>query len=212
MSPEGACAGKTTLNLVVDQQRANFRTSCTQRIQEIGRRNVNTAFALDRLNDDAAGFGGHKRVNSSNVVIRPVVEAWDHRGEGFLIFGIGCCGEGAHCAAMEGVVKGDKVVFGAGGVEYAASFAGELYGGFIGFGAGVADEDAGGVVHSAGCTGLLDEELGQRAGPRVVVEIRSVDKRAGLGGVGFLRTCEWKTCLSYLLCHQGHHFWVTVSQ
>jgi len=68
-------------------------------------------------------------------------------------------------------VEGDEVVLGAGRVEGAADFAGELYGGFIGFGAGVADEDAGGVVHGAGGAGLFDEELGEGAGPGVMVEV-----------------------------------------
>ena len=47
-------------------------------------------------------------------------------------------------------MEGNDIVFGSRGVEDFAGFAGELYGGFVGFGTGVADEYCAGVVHGVG--------------------------------------------------------------
>jgi len=80
-------------------------------------------------------------------------------------------------------VERDKMVLCAGRIEHAASFAGELDSGFVGFGTGVTDEDAGGIVHCAGRAGLFDEEFGERAGPGVMVEVGGVYEGACLGGV-----------------------------
>ena len=72
---------------------------------------------------------------------------------------------------MKGVLERDEVVFGARRIEDLARFARELYGGFVGFGAGIADENAFGVVHRAGLDGFLDEEFGESARPGVMVEV-----------------------------------------
>jgi len=110
---------------------------------------------------------------------------------------------------MERVVERNEVMLCAGGIKGAADFAGELYGGFVGFGAGVADEDAGGVVHGTRGAGLFDEELGEGAGPGVVIEVGCVYELAGLDGVGLLSS-SLGGYFSYLLRHQRDHLWITV--
>jgi len=72
-------------------------------------------------------------------------------------------------------VERKDLVLAAGGVEHAAGFASEFEGGFVGFGAGVADEDFGGGGHAAGGEGGLNEGFGEEAGPGVVVEVGDVD-------------------------------------
>lgn len=87
---------------------------------------------------------------------------------------------------MECTIERDDSCLGARGVDDFADLAGEFDGGFVGFGAGVADEDAGGVVHAAGFEGLVNEELGEGASPGVIVEVRGVDESFGLD-VGLAR-------------------------
>ena len=53
----------------------------------------------------------------------------------------------------------------------AAVLAAKFEGGFVGFRAGVGDEGAGGGGHAALGAGGGDEELGEGAGPGVVVEV-----------------------------------------
>lgn len=71
-------------------------------------------------------------------------------------------------------------MLGAGGSAGFADFAGEFDGSFVGFGAGVADEDFGGSVHCAGGAGFGDDLFGELAGPGVVIEIGSVDESTSL--------------------------------
>ena len=72
-------------------------------------------------------------------------------------------------------MEGDNVVFSAGRFQAAPGFAGELYGGFVGFGSRITDEDAGCVVHATRGNGFLDEKFRERARPGVVVKVRGVD-------------------------------------
>lgn len=60
-------------------------------------------------------------------------------------------------------------------MSYFSNFACKFDSCFIGFAAGIADENFGGGGHGAGGKGFFDEELGQRAGPRVMIEIGGVD-------------------------------------
>jgi len=60
-------------------------------------------------------------------------------------------------------------------LSYLAHFARKFYGGLVGFGARVADEDFGGLVHGAAVAGFGDEEVGEGAGPGVVIEVGCVN-------------------------------------
>ena len=144
-------------------------------LEEGGRGDVDAAFALDGLHDDAAGVLRNQVMNPRFVVVVSVTEPGDHRLEWLLILGIRRCGQTTHRAAVETVVEAYDFVFCAIGLAGFADFAAEFKGGFVCFGAGVADEDAGGGGHGTGSFGLLDEELREGAGPGVVVEVRGVD-------------------------------------
>ena len=58
----------------------------------------------------------------------------------------------------------------------------ELDGGLVGLGAGIRDEGFGRGGHAAGLQRRFDQQLAQRARPRVVVEVRGVHQRLGLRG------------------------------
>lgn len=45
----------------------------------------------------------------------------------------------------------------------------ELDGSFVGLCTGVADEDLGGIPHGTGLDGLLNKQLAEGSGPRVVI-------------------------------------------
>lgn len=68
-------------------------------------------------------------------------------------------------------MEGDDFVLRAGGGAHFPYFPRKLQGGFVGFGARVADEGSRGGGHAAGGFCLFDEELGERAGPGVMVEV-----------------------------------------
>ena len=73
-------------------------------------------------------------------------------------------------------MEGDDFVLRAGGSADFADFASEFNGGFVGFAAGVADEDFGGGVHRA-CGACFGNDLfGEFAGPGVIVKIGRVHK------------------------------------
>lgn len=110
MCPECACAGKPALDLIVDEHGADLVAAVAKGLQEGLGGDVDAAFALDGLDEDTACLGGDEVRDGGFVVEGPVAEAGEHGGEGFLVFGIGRRGEGAHCAAVEGVVEGDDFV------------------------------------------------------------------------------------------------------
>lgn len=186
--PKGSRAGQTALDLVVVEQRAHLAAALTQRHEEFLGGGHHASLTLDGLDDDGAGLFGDQRGDSGDVVVSAYFEAGDHGRKRGLVLGVGRGGERTHGAAVEGVLKADNFDFGTGGVEHLADFTGELDTGFVGFGPGVADEDGGGVVHAARGLCGFDEELGERAGPGVVVEVGGVDEFLGL----------WRQLLSQL--------------
>ncbi len=149
MGPQLACAREPALDFVVDEDGADLVAAVPERLEERRRRDVDAAFALDGLDDDAAGALRDQGVDAGFVVVGAVEEAGDHGAEGFLVFGVRGRGQAAHCAPVEGVVEADDLVLRAGRLPYLAYFPGEFDGGFVGLGARVADEDFGGVGHGA---------------------------------------------------------------
>ena len=143
VGPEGTGARHSALYLVVDEDGTDVVAAVAECLEKFRCGDVDAAFALDRLDDYAAGVFCDEGSEVGCIVEGSVFEAGKHGGERFLIFGIRCCGEGAHSAAVEGAVEADDFVFGGGfwgGGAGLANFAGEFDGGFVGFGAGVADE------------------------------------------------------------------------
>ena len=189
VGPEAAGAGEAALDFVVDEDGADVVAAAAERGQERGRGDVDAAFALDGLDDDAAGALRDELLEAGFVVEGAVDETRDHGAEGFLVFRVRRRGQTAHGAAVEGAVEADDFVLRARWTPGLADFAGEFDGGFVGFGAGVADEDFGGAGHGAGGARLLDHELREGADPWGVVEIGRVD--------------EGPRLLSDQLCHLG---------
>lgn len=143
VGPERAGAREPALDLVEDENRADTGAVLAEGGEEFGRGDVDAAFALDGLDENAAGLLGDEGFEGGRIVEDGVFEAGKHGGEGRLVFGVGGRGQGAHCSAVEGVVEGEDFVFGAGGVDAAAYFAGEFDGCFVSFGAGVGYEGLG---------------------------------------------------------------------
>lgn len=145
--PELARAAEAALDFVVDEDGVDFGAFLAERDEEVCVCGVDPAFALDGLDDHAAGLRGDEG-EGGGVVEGGVGEAREERGEGGLVFWVGGGGEGAEGAPVEGVVEGEEVVFArrVGGVF--SGFAREFDGGFVCFGAGVADECARSGVHA----------------------------------------------------------------
>lgn len=180
VGPESAGAGETALDLIVDEDGADLAAALGQGDQELVRRGRDAAFALNGLDNDTAGLLGDGLVDGGDVVEGAELEAGQHGRKGLLVLGVVGGGQAAHGAAVEGIVEGDDLELVTRGLADLGSLPGELDGGFVGLGAGVADEHRVGVVHGTGLAGLLDQQLGQGAGPRVVVEVRGVHERATL--------------------------------
>src|SRR5437016_12883085 len=68
MSPECTGAGETALNFIVDKNGTNFVASSTESGEEFWGCNVDTAFALDRLYEHAAGGLCDEIFENRNVV------------------------------------------------------------------------------------------------------------------------------------------------
>ena len=173
--PEGAGAGHAALDLVVVQEGADVAAALGKGHEEFLGGGHDAAFALDGLDDHRTGLFRDERVDGGDVVVGADLETGDHGRERRLVLGVRRGGQGTHGAAVEGILEGDDLDLVAGGVEDLADLAGELDTGLVGFGTGVADEDGGGVVHAARGLGGFDEELGEGAGPGIVVEVGGVD-------------------------------------
>ena len=107
MRPQRACAGEAALDLIVDEHGADLVAAVAKRGEKSGRRGIDAAFALDGLDDHTRGILGDVRGQLiRGDTIGDGVEARQERGEGGLVFGIRCRRQGAHGAAVEGVVEG----------------------------------------------------------------------------------------------------------
>lgn len=180
VGPELAGARHAGLDLVVDQDSANLAASLGEGDHKLLAAGKDASLALDRLDNDTAGLVVDKVVDSSNIVVSPLLEARHHRRKWLLVLGIMRRRQRSHRTAVESVLERDNVDLFARRIDNLACLAGELDGSLVGLGAGVADEDTRGLVHASCLERLFDEQLGQRAGPGVVVQVRGVDQRAGL--------------------------------
>lgn len=171
---------KPALDLIIDEDCADLVTALTERLQERWGRDVDSALALDRLNNYAACVLIDQFIDGCFVIIGAVLESRDHWGEGFLIFGIWGGGQCPHGPSVEGIVEGHDVAFVARRTADLADLPSEFDGGFVRFGARVADKDLGGRAHGASGAGLGDDQLGQLANPGIMIQIRSVDECKGL--------------------------------
>lgn len=172
--PEFAGPRKPALDFVVDEHGAYFCAAVAEREQEFVIRHIDTSLALDGLDDDTARLVCDEQVDAVNIVVCCVFEAWEHGRERLLVFGIRCCAERAHCAAVEGALEADDLVFGAILLYAASVFPSELDSCLVRLTAAIADERPTRILHSSSLLRLLHEKLAQRSGPWVVVEIARV--------------------------------------
>ncbi len=80
-----ACSGEAALDFVVDEDGAYFVAAVSEGLEEGGRGNVNTAFALDGFDYHAARLFCNQSFDSCFVIVGPVLEAGYHRRERFLV-------------------------------------------------------------------------------------------------------------------------------
>lgn len=101
MGPKLAGAAESALDFVVNEDGTDFVTASAEGGEERGSGDVDAAFTLDGLDEDAAGFGGYEIVEVGFDIVNAVDKTGDHRGKRLLVFGVRCCGKAAHSTAME---------------------------------------------------------------------------------------------------------------
>lgn len=180
VGPEATGTGQTALDLIKDQDSTNLVTALAESNKELGRGDVDTTLALDRLDNHTTSVLGDEGLKLLHIVVCAVLETGDHGREGSLVLGVRGRRQGTHCTTVEGVVEGDKLVLRTGGIDRTADLTGELDCCFVGFGAGVGDEDLGSIAHATRFTGQVDQKLTQSTSPRVVVEVGGVKEGLGL--------------------------------
>ena len=144
---------------------------------EFGGQGIDTALALNALEQDARGIQiGHGLGQRLDVVGLHMGKAGGQRGEILVEMILAGGGQGGQGAAMEGAEEGDD------GVAVLALLrggilTGHLDGALVAFGAGVGEEH---LLHA----GLFAQELGQLGAGLGVVEVGNVLQLHGLLGNG----------------------------
>ena len=163
------------LDFVDHEEHITLATNLLNAAQEGRRGGIDTAFTLNRFDQDGGGgLGVDGLVPGGEVVERYRGEAGQQRTEAFLDLLLRRGGHAAEGAAVESLLGDDD--------SDADSFrarltlameAGEFQQAFVGFGAAVAEDDA---TRAA----TLREGMGELALRFIPVEIADVDKLAGL--------------------------------
>jgi hypothetical protein len=178
--PEVTRPAQTALDLIVDQNSANFRAALTEGEEEFWGSNVDTALSLNGLNNDTTSRVRHQVVDSGNIVEITVTESGYHGREWRLVFGVGSSAQASHGAAVERVVERDELVLILAGRHRLSDLASKLDGGLIRFGTAVTNECTGRAGETTSCVCELDQLLGKQTSVWVVVKIRGVHKLLGL--------------------------------
>src|SRR5688572_4439696 len=161
---EGSEAAEATLDLVEDEDRAAFVGEAPRRDEElIGERN-DPSLAHDRLEEDRGSFGGHRRLESRDVVRFDKRHVRYERGERRAIRLVPCQRESAGSPAVKALLQRDEVR--AARIRETR----ELDGRLVRLGSAVAEE-------RAAESRRPHELFGEDALRRVVVEIRDVQER-----------------------------------
>ena len=140
------------LHLVEDQQQLVLVGQLAQSFQVAGRRQVDAAFALDRLDQDGTGLAIDQPGHGLEVAEGGIAEAGQQRLDALVVLRLAGGGERAEGSAMEAVEHGDDLVAAGLAVQ-----AGQLDGGLVRLGAAVAEEAL------AFPAGAFAEGLGQLA-------------------------------------------------
>lgn len=178
--PELAGAAEAALNLVVDEHGADGPGTAGEGDQKVLAGRLHAALALDGLDDDGARLFRHERVDARHVIVRALPEAGHHGRKGLLVLWVVRRRQRAHGASVKRIVKRDDLGLAARRVQHLADLARKLDGSLVGLGPGVAHKHPGRVVHAARRPRHVHQQLGQRAGPGVVVQVGRVDERLRL--------------------------------
>ena len=141
-------------------------------LQVARRRHIDAAFTLDRFQQNGAGCRSNRAAQGFDVAERDVAEARQRRRETVPDLLLAGRADGADGPAVKGGEGGDhlEAVF---AVLFAAVFACQLDGGFIGFGARIAEKDPVGE-------GMLAKPFRQFDLLGDLVEIGTVQQAPGL--------------------------------
>jgi len=128
------------LNLVKDQNGVLLCAQMPEFLEELLGGHIDPSLALDRLDNHSTCEVSHSLPQRRQIIQLEVFNARNEWQEGLLVLWIGRDTEGAHAAAVEPAKEGHilDLVW----VEGFGVLASEFERTFVGFGAGVAEEDA----------------------------------------------------------------------
>ena len=116
VAPQAPGAPQADLHLVKHQQGARFVARPPQAAEEVGRRGVHAALALQRLHKHGARLAlGQHSFGRLQIQVRHAVRPGQARRKGRLVLGLVRERQRAHCAPVEAVVERQQAVGGGGG-------------------------------------------------------------------------------------------------
>ena len=110
VSEEPAGAAHAALHLVEDQHQARFVGERTQALQELVRRRMDAALALDRLDQQRRGLVAHRGAGRIQVVEVHLVEGIHGRLEALEVLGLRAGRDGRERPPVEGVAESHHAV------------------------------------------------------------------------------------------------------
>ena len=170
VSVQLAGARHAALNLVEDQHQIILIGERAQAAHEFIAGRADTAFALDRFDEEAGRLVAHQRLGMFEIVELGILEACEQGHETLVhLFLIGRA-DGRHGAAMESIRESDQ--FGTIAIAIFMLVVGtcRLDRGLDRFGAGIGEKDRVGK-------GLVDQTLRQRLALRAAVKVGDVHQR-----------------------------------
>ena len=102
-----ARAAHAGLHLVEDEQKTVAVAQLAQRPHVLGRRDVDAALALHRLDHDRGRLRPDRLLDGGKIAERHMVEAFDRRPEALEVFLVAAGGDGRERAAVEGAFEDD---------------------------------------------------------------------------------------------------------
>jgi hypothetical protein len=158
------------LHLVQHEQGGVRGADLPGRREVSGWRGHHAGLALDRLEDHHGGRVGHGDAEGVGVAVPDMGDVWRQRPERVHLGRLAGQGQRTHRAAVEAALGGDDVA--------AAGEPGQLEGGLVGLGAGVAEQ------YAARTSGQCQQQLGEGDGRLGDVEVGDVAERGDLLGDG----------------------------
>ena len=172
VSKESAGAAHAALHLVEDEHQARFVCERTQALQELVRRRMDAALALDRLDQQGRGLVADCGTGRIQIIEIHLVEGIHGRLESLEVLGLRARRDGRKRPPVKGVAEGDHAVA-LGRAAAGLVDARELDRALHRLGAGIAEQ------HTVG-EGRGGEPLGEARLRRNVIEVGDVPKLFGL--------------------------------